>query len=284
MTKGKDFTKRHLLPIYFALVFILSWGVFFILFGRNGLPVPADQKVWFAMVGLFGPSVAGLGLIGLVSGRAGFRELRSRLLRWKVSARWYAVALLTAPLSTAVVLLAFGVFSPDYIPSIFTADGKAALILTGIFSGLLFGFFEELGWTGCAIPQLRRRYSIVATGLIVGLIWGLWHLPLFWERDSFTGPLPLALLLARLFSWLPAYRVLMVWVYDRTESLLVVMLMHVSLVFISVVINSPVTGGGQLTILLIRAAILWIFVAVVTFGSRKKLSRAEPVELPGVAS
>ena len=52
---------------------------------------------------------------------------------------------------------------------------------------------------------------------------------MFWEPGSFSGAFPLALLLVKLFSWLPAYRVLMVWVYDRTGSLLVAMLMHGSL-------------------------------------------------------
>ncbi len=92
----------------------------------------------------------------------------------------------------------------------------------GIVTGLMVGFFEELGWTGFAIPRMRLRYGVLATGLIVGLVWGLWHFILFWEEDSFSGILPLVLLLARLFSWLPAYRVLMVWVYDHTESLLVI--------------------------------------------------------------
>ncbi len=284
MIRARDFTKQHPLPVYFTLVFLLSWGVFLILFGAKGIPVPADQKVWVGMVGLFGPTIAGILLIGLVSGRAGSRDLRSRLLRWRVSPRWYAVALLTAPLSTAVVLLPLGFFSPEYIPSFFTSNDNAALILIGIIAGLMFGFFEELGWTGFATPQMRQRYSILSTGLIIGFIWGLWHFLLFWESNSFTAVIPLALLFARLFTWLPAFRVLMVWVHDRTDSLLIVMLMHFSLVFCTVVINPPLTESGLLIFLLGRAAVLWIIAAVVTFSSRKYLIRAEPDKLSRVAS
>jgi membrane protease YdiL (CAAX protease family) len=76
-------------------------------------------------------------------------------------------------------------------------------------------------------------------------------------------------LLARLFSWLPAYRLLMVWVYDRTGSLLVAMLMHVSLVASTVIIEPPLTGGALLTYILARAAVLWIIVVVVAVAQRR---------------
>ena len=133
----------------------------------------------------------------------------------------------------------------------------------------MVGFFEELGWTGFAIPRMRLRYGILATGIIVGLLWGAWHFLLFWESDSFSGAFPLALLLARLFSWLPAYRVLMVWVYDRTESLLVAMLMHVSLVATLQIIDPSLTGGRLLTFILVRAAVFWVIVVAVLSAQRR---------------
>ena len=180
---------------------------------------------------LAGPSVAGLLLTGLVDGRAGFRELLSRLLRWRVGARWYAVALLTAPLLMTAIPFALSLISPVFLPGIVTTDDKASLLLVGIVAGLLVGFFEELGWTGFAVPRLRLRYGVLATGLIVGLLWGAWHfLVTSGSSGSSSGALSLALSCPCSSSpVLPAYRVLMVWVYDRTESLLVAMLMHASL-------------------------------------------------------
>lgn len=265
MTTIRDFIKTHPLSIYFTLAFAISWGAIVISVGPDGIPVTADQIVVLGMAMLLGPSVAGILLTGLASGWVGLRKLVSRLLRWQVGTRWYVVALLTAPLSTAALLL----FSPEFLPGIFTSDDKATLLLMGIVGGLTVGFFEELGWTGFAIPRMRLRYGVLATGLIVGLLWGAWHFLLFWESDSFSGAFPLALLLARLFSWLPAYRVLMVWVYDRTESLLVAILMHVSLVATLTIIDPSLTGGGLLTFILVRAAVLWVIVAAVTLAQRR---------------
>jgi membrane protease YdiL (CAAX protease family) len=166
------------------------------------------------------------------------------------------------------VLLALSLLSPEFLPVIVTSDDRATLLLTGIAAGFMVGLFEELGWTGFAVPRLRLRYGIITTGLIVGLLWGAWHFILFWERGSFSGALSLALLLGRLFSWLPAYRVLMVWVYDRTGSLLVAIVMHVSLVASTVIVEPPLTGGALLTYILVRAAVLWVVVAAVAVGNR----------------
>jgi CAAX protease family protein len=258
--------KRHPVLTYYALTFAISWGCVLMVLGPGGIPMTAEQ---FETVGplvyvalLAGPSVAGLLLTGLVAGRAGFRELLSRLLR-RVGAGWVVVALLFAPLLAMAVLLALSLLSPEFLPVIITADDKSGLLLTGIAVGLMVGIFEELGWTGFAVPRLRLRYGVLTTGLIVGVLWGAWHFIVFWQNGSFSGALSLTLLLGQLFSWLPAYRVLLVWVYDRTGSLLVVMLMHASLVANNFIIIPALTGTALLTYILVWAAVLWVVVAAV---------------------
>jgi len=281
MTATKAFITRHPVLTYFALTFAISWGGILILVGPGGFPGTSEQVAGlmpFVLLALFaGPSVAGILMTGLVSGRAGFRELLSRLLRWRVRARWYAVALLTAPLFFTAVSLALSLTSRDFLPGILTTSDKAALLLFGIAWGLVGGgFLEELGWTGFAVPTLKLRYGVLGTGLIVGFLWGAWHfLVIFW-MSSPSGAVPLALLLpVQLFSWLPAYRVLMVWVYDRTGgSLLVAMLMHASL-SASMLILQPqaMSGVPLLTYILVFGAALWVVVAAVAVANRGQFSR-----------
>lgn len=261
--------KTYPLPIYFILAFAISWGAILMSVGPDGFPVSEDQLPVLIVAMLLGPSLAAILAAGLTSGWVGIRDLFSKLLRWRVNARWYAVALLTAPLSTAVVLLTLSLFSAGFPAALSTSDDKITLVTMWIVSGLLVGFFEELGWTGFAVPRMRMKYGVFTTGLLVGLLWGAWHFLVNWEGDTFSGALPLVLLLARLFSWLPAYRVLMVWVYDQTESLLVVMLMHVSLVATIGIIDPVLSGGRLLTFLLVKAAILWIIVAAVAVAQRR---------------
>ena len=265
----RDYTKQYPLLIYFFLTVIISWGAIIIFAGADGIPATEDLIMVLGMAMLLGPSTASMMLTGLVSGLRGYRELLTRLVKWRVGVRWYLIVLFTAPLSTAAVLLVLSIFSSDYAPNIFLSDNKVSLIITGIIGGISVGLFEELGWTGFATPRMRQRYGVVSTGIIIGLIWGAWHFLLFWEGDTFAGILPFALLLARLFSWLPAYRVLMVWVYDRTESLFVTMLMHVSLVATLSTIDPVLAGGKLLLFILARASVLWGLVALLTYCLRR---------------
>jgi uncharacterized protein len=91
-----------------------------------------------------------------------------------------------------------------------TTDSVAGLVLSSVVTGLMVATLEELGWTGFAIPRLRLGFSALTTGLIVGLMWGAWHFPMFWEPGSFAAAVPFTVLVVRLFAWLPAFRVLMV--------------------------------------------------------------------------
>jgi membrane protease YdiL (CAAX protease family) len=286
----KAFIKRHPVLSYFALAFAISWGgVLIVAGGPGGISAnseASEMQVTFLYPALIvGPSVAGVLLTALLYGGAGLRELRSRLLKWRVGARWYVAALLTAPLSVTAALIALSLTSTEYLPGILTTSDKATLLLIGIFAGLMVGIFEELGWTGFAIPRMRLRYGVLTTGLIVGLVWGAWHfLPFFWGSGTTSGVVPVTLfLLVLLFTWLPAYRVLMVWVYDRTESLLVAMLMHVSLVASNVILAPLATGVSQVTYNLVWAAVLWAVVAAVAVANRGHLTRQPPLRRRQVA-
>jgi membrane protease YdiL (CAAX protease family) len=240
----------------------------------GGIPgAPEDNAALFPfayLAMLAGPSIAGLSLTGLVHGRAGFRELRSRLLGCRVGARWYAVALLTAPLVATAVLFGLSLASPIFLPGIYTSDDKASILLFGLAVGLGAGVFEELGWTAFAQPRLRRRYGVLTTGRIIGALWGAWHfLVNVWASSTSAGSLPLtpflfATLVGLLVGTLPAFRVLMVWVYDRTGSLLVAMLMHLSLTSSLIILRPPAAVGVSLLIYdLALAVALWVVVAVV---------------------
>ena len=274
MSTIMSFIKKHPVLTYFALTFTISWGsVLLVIGGPSKMLVTREQIETLLpiliLTMLAGPTVAGLVLTGLIDGRAGFRELRSRLLRWRVGAFWYAVALLTSPLLATAILLILLPSSPVFLPGIFASDDKTTFLLLGITSGLVVGFFEELGWTGFATPRLRLRFGVLATGLILGFLWGAWHSFLaFCGNSTSSGALSLALFLPEFLYYvtvLPAYRVLMVLIYDRTSSLFVAVLMHASLTASVPFILMPlgISGVSLMTWYILLATALWVFVAVV---------------------
>ena len=291
----KAFLKSHPLLSYFALTFAITWSLFvFAVGGPGGIPATKEEFTTLPLLAilavLVGPSVSGIVLTGLVYGREGFRDLLTRMRRWRVGARWYAVSLLTAPLVFTVVLIPLSLISSVFLPGIFASEAKVSLVLMSIVVGLIVGIFEELGWTGFAVPTLLKlRYGVLSTGLIVGVLWGAWHLlgNDIWASVATSGGLPSALFavgvgLVLLVGQLPAYRVLMVWVYDRTNgSLLVAMLMHASY-SASTFILGPVAGPGAmsgvylLAYVIASAAVTWVIVATLAVATRGNLSRQPP--------
>ncbi|HEY6712121.1 MAG TPA: CPBP family intramembrane glutamic endopeptidase [Rubrobacter sp.] len=291
----KAFLKSHPLLSYFALTFAITWGLFVLAVGGpGGIPATKEEFTTLPLLAilavLVGPSVSGIVLTGLVYGREGFRDLLTRMRRWRVGARWYAVALLTAPLVLTAVLIPLWLISPVFLPGIFASEAKVSFVLMNIVVALIVGIFEELGWTGFAVPTLLRlRYSVLATGLIVGVLWGAWHL-LFndiWASVAISGGLPPALFavvwgLTFLAGQLPAYRVLMVWVYERTNgSLLLAMLMHASYAASTFIINplagpGAMSGASLLVYSLVSAAATWVVVAMLAVATRGNLSRQPP--------
>ncbi len=278
-TRVGSFVEAHPILAYFGLTFAISWTGVLVVAGRSGFPATRDrfeQLLPLAVVAMIaGPSVASILLTYLIHGREGLRELRSRLLRWRSGLRWYAAALLTAPILTTVVLLALSARSGEFVPGILIAKDRTSVLLIGLAVGLGAGVFEELGWTGFATPELRRRHGALTTGLGLGAVWGAWHLlPTFWGSGDSSGALSAGLFIpsvASALGVLPAYRVLMVRVYDRTGSLLVGMLMHLSLTTCTLVLQPQVTGLPLVSSTLGLAVVLWVVVAT-TGGTNRPMS------------
>jgi membrane protease YdiL (CAAX protease family) len=281
MSRPKSFfvtgsVTAHPVVAYFALTFAISWGgALLVISGFRGLsagtPTSDPRFVYAVLAMLAGPSISGILLTALMAGRTGLRELGAGALEWRVGRRWLAAAVLTAPLLWAATLAALSFVSPSFLTGVYCSTDRTALILLGVSVALGVGVCEEIGWTGFAVPQLRRGHGVFATGLIVGILWGAWHLltNVFWTSRVSAGDLPLSIflpasLLGVPLGYLAAFRVLMVWVYDHTRSVLIAMLMHASLTA-SVLIMDPaaIMGVDLLIYSIALAAVAWLAVAVI---------------------
>jgi membrane protease YdiL (CAAX protease family) len=265
----KAVIRQHPVVGYVALAFAITWGGILAIVAAKGFQPAAIQMtdallMFLAMVA--GPSIAGITLTAIVDGKAGLRALISRTGRWRVGLRWYAVALCTIPLLLLAILPPLALLvSPAYAPG---------LQLFGIAIGLLAGFFEELGWTGYALPRMRIGRSPLAAGLLLGLIWALWHaMADYWGNIGAFGGWWLPHFLLYWIVPLTAYRVLIVWVYEHTESVLIAQLMHAGYTG-SLVVLSPATSLPESVLWkAIFAVALWALVAVVAWTYGRELGR-----------
>ena len=280
MSRVRSFLKTRPVLSYYLLVFTISWGGLLILIGGPGhIPGTKEQaeKLFIpALLVMFsGPFISGILMNFLFGGQEGLRQLLLRFLRWRVKARWYAVAVLTGPLLVAAVLCSLSIFDKAFLPGIVTTNDKIGSLIFGLGWGLLGGgLLEETGWTGFAVPELRRRHSILSTGLVVGILWGIWHFMIaFWASDYLRGADSWLMFVAGFLSFyllaLPAYRVLLVWVFDRTGgNLPVIMLMHAFL-SASTLIFQP-SAAGEIAFLWnsVLGVVLWLVVAIVAAKNR----------------
>jgi membrane protease YdiL (CAAX protease family) len=272
------FIRQHALLAFYLLAFAISWIGILLLVGGPGIAMDSPEFMIAMMAWLAGPSIAGIVMTAVVDGWTGLRDLRARLGRWRVGAQWFVVALVTAPLVDLAISLGLSIVSPDFLPNIVKASDKVSVIAMAMAYGLIGGgFLEELGWTGFAVPRFRARYGLLGTGLLAGLLWGAYHFSIIYWTGAPVGALGLVVFLVQLFAWLPAYRILMVWVYDRTQSLLLAMLMHASLTA-SMILFQPITISGLplLTYLLLFAAVLWVLAALVIVTSGRNERQPAP--------
>jgi uncharacterized protein len=277
--------RRHPVASYLVLTFVLSFGSVIILAGGVPGPRTPDTGLSLAIIAMLaGPAVAGPSMIALVHGRAGLRALGARIRTWRVPARWYAIALLAVPATMLTSLLVLTAFSREFVPGFLTTDDILSLSLLALAASLPTAFFEELGWTGFATPELRRRHGVVATGLALGAVWGAWHYPVnVWGSATPAETVPVALfLMVALFSMLPPIRILMVWVYDRTESVLVAMLMHASFLAFwlmgtpgEAMTPDAIAGWDVVAWYVVWAALLWALVAALAAGRRRTIRRGQ---------
>lgn len=269
----KKVIKQYPVLAYFILTFIISWSGVIIVSFFMGMPTTSTQFEEIGPIALIpflvGPTVVSLLLTGVIYGKPGFHELKSRLFRWKINIKWYAFSILMVPALLCIILFILSHFSSDFIPVLITEENRMSLIIMGVLTGLIGGgLFEEIGWTGFVTPKLRFRDSIFKTGLIIGVLWGAWHfLPVFWGSGDINGKIDWNQFLPGLFSHyavLIPFRIILVWVHEHTNSLIPVMLMHSSLTTFLLFILRLSKGGYTLFIFyLVVAVSLWIIVGIV---------------------
>ncbi len=220
----RDRVRRRPVLAYFATAFALSLAAAIVIYGPQLAGAGTAGQMWRALgmfpVMVIGVGVAGVALTGLTAGAAGRCELRARMRLSHAGARWYLLVLLP-PAATVMVLLALrGVVSLVFTPQ---------LNPYGLGFGLLAGFCEELGWTGYAWPRMAGRFRHQAAGAaLLGLLWGAWHLPVLDHLGVHPHGAWLPAFAVAFAAALTALRVLIVWAYEHTGSLLLAQLTHAS--------------------------------------------------------
>ena len=272
---GSNLSRQRLLLIFYVVTFGISWCGVAIAVSYGGIPRDAAQMARMipvlVLAMLAGPALASILFTRIAGGRMAYSDLLSALICWRVPMGWYTAALLTAPLVLMTVPCALSLRFPNFLPRILTVHNKGQILLMGFIVGSIAAFFEELGWTGF-VPRLRLTLGSFSTAFIVGVLSGAWHLPVNILSCVTQAGISVSSLVGTLIfslGLLPAYRILMVRVWDRSGSLLLAMLMHLTLTASNIILGPAVTPGTMaITFNLALAGAMWIVAAATVVASR----------------
>lgn len=232
-TASAGFARRSDIPLFFALS-LFAWVIWAPQAAhRLGAPVPyAPLQSPLNALTVWAPGLAALLLAARESGRAGAGALFRTLGLWRVSPLWFAVALLLEPLKWIAALgidrLSGSAYElgPALLPRTF-GPAQAYMIPVALLFTLPNALGEELGWRAFALPRLLRTKGALHASVLLGLFWGLWHVPswIAW-RTGEPAWLPILIMAVNL---VPS-AVVFTWLFLKTNgSLLLVCLYHASI-------------------------------------------------------
>ena len=258
----KNLIRRHPIAAYVVTAFAFSWIAWAgLVIGTppGGMQAGISPAFFLmAILGGLGPSLAGLAISGVVVGKEGVRALLGRLRPGRVEWSWYLVILI--PFAMALAALA--------IQRVLGWKTDLGDVVSRIPLALAWPLFsslgEELGWRGFALPRLQARRSALASTLLLGLVWGLWHLPPDWIAMRHYGPLfPLYFVLAGPVL-LTGEALLMTWVFNNTRgNVLLSVLFHYGITSSAILLGpldlSPVENVNST---LVSGVVYWAIAGV----------------------
>ncbi len=276
--------KSRSVVVFFLLAFGISWAVWIpAALGSYGLIPPQFSFAPSPLLGAFGPFIAALITTAIFDGRAGFGSLFKRFLVWRVNILWYLFVLLWPALfslfKTGIAVL-MGAAIPDFsqppfvalypIPAVVKDAVPFVAFLPFVFlQQMLLGssMGEEPGWRGYALPRLQNGRSSLIASLMLGFLWGVWHLPNWLTKGNPVGQGSLGWEILGLM----ATTILFTWVFNNTKgSLLLALLFHTSIAVTGLFLASAEVPSW------LGVALNWAAVAVVVaFFGAKRLSRKE---------
>lgn len=244
---------------FFILTFCLSWLVWIPLaLSHFGIAfnIPESLSAVVRLLGVLMPAASAI-ILTVISGEKGVvRRLLTRLTIWRIDWKWWGAAILAFPLLLVASAWLNNIFSDTKVT--FTQQNVASLIVNIIFL-LIAVLGEEIGWHGVALPALQQKYSPQLASLILGLCWGVWHLPFWLLLDTFDQFGPVYLILNFVFVLPTTFYA--TWFFNNSRySLLLPVVFHLVFNIINTALLPVTLNLGAFGILIAFAWILMLLI------------------------
>jgi membrane protease YdiL (CAAX protease family) len=229
--------RQHPIAAFLIWFFPVGWTIAFVpQIARNTMNVELSMEAFIIVstwLGLLLPMVV---ITNLIDGRQGLRMLGGQLTRMRANAGWYALGLVAVPgISLALAMLTFG--PPSISPSAWFGAIAIGLLLQTVVGFATTNLWEEAAWMGLVQSRFQTRHGVILAAVITALLFMLQHVPLMVAQNM--GPAIPVLF----FVLVIPFRALMAWIYNRTDSLFLVGLVHAAG---DATVAGTITGVGLL--------------------------------------
>lgn len=259
----KTFVQRHSVSLFFVLAFALTWVIQIplVLDARGMLPFHVPEIFQFLQGPM--PGIAALIMAGLASGRAGVVDLIRRVGRGRVGIQWYVLALFGSGAIYLAGIFAstlFGAPVPQ-LPELSLNLAIGVLIQMTIY--LVFNW-EDIAWRGFAATRLQATWSALTTAILLGVVEGLFHIPLFFAPNSSQSSSPFLSFMLLSVAGVIVFN----WVFNNTRgSVLLVMIFHAAANTWTDIVPIPKDSGLAWTFWAVAMSIVAV-VVVVVYGAK----------------
>jgi hypothetical protein len=260
----KTFIRKYQIIIFFALTFIISWFPWYT--GRA------------AEMLIIGPSLAAFIIVFTIEGKKGLIDLLRQFGRWRARLGLWGIAIFGAAVlffAGLGVHLLLGGESPPFTmikEELNLIPLYLVLVVLLPFNGPVG---EEFGWRGYALPRMQTKYGPLIASLVIGTIWGVWHMPDFFAEQGAISALAASMGMGFVIPYTLgtiANSVYMTWLYNKSKAsaLIAGIVWHAGIDFWAPIIlseGSLVAAREGTSLPTISLSLYLAVIAVLVFGA-----------------
>jgi uncharacterized protein len=265
-----NLVRRYPVITFHTIAFGWTWLIVFLLILSGQTRDMSVLTPFFIIGGIISgisPSMAAFIVSSVSEGKEGVEKLKIGF-KTKNPFKWYALALLTVPAVTAVVT-----FISNYVVRPYELNIVMPIIIMGLVWPIFSSCGEEFGWRGYILPRLLLRHTPLKAGIILGVIWEIWHLPMHYIAFKAFGSYMIPVFLTVGFINLTLQSIIMTLIFIKSKgSIKLMILYHYTITASSILVGALLTAETKPRLIFnesVISVLLFAIVAIVLYIKNK---------------